>query len=259
VHCLVERIAQVMMLAIFVFVILYKFIKATSGAPVPTIRALPPLDAIKEAIGRAVEMGRPVHHSMGMSQLTSGASETLVSAAVLEYVAGLTANTGADLIVTIRHPEVLPVAQEIVRVAYVKAGKPEAYKPSMIRYLSSTQWSYVAGAMGIMQREKVAANILIGSFAAESILLSEAGNRIGAMQIGGGSGFGGNLAFLAVCCDYCLYADEMYAARAYLTKDPIQIAGISAQDIYKLFVLGLLIIGLLLYRYTDWLYKILSI
>ncbi|NVM23283.1 MAG: hypothetical protein HWN68_16055 [Desulfobacterales bacterium] len=224
----------------------------------PSIRRLPALDAIKEGVGRAVEMGRPVHHSMGQGQLTRNAEQTLVSASVLEYVAGLTASLGADLIVTVRHPEVLPVAQEIVRESYLGAGKPEAYETKMVRYLSSTQWSYVAGVMGIMQREKVAANILIGAFFADCILFAEAGSRVGAIQIGGTAGFGGNLAFLAVCCDYCLYGEEIYAARAYLTKDVFQIGGIRAQDICKLLMTGLIIVGLLLYNYSDWLYVLLS-
>lgn len=255
---MIARIPQLIILLIYVFILFYQFNRANTGIQMPRIRSLPALDAIEDAVGRSVEMGRPVHHSMGQGQLTARAEQTLVAAAVLEYVSRLTSTLGADLIVTVRHPEVLPVAQEIVRQTYIGSGKPELYTPDMVRYLSSTQWSYVAGVMGLMQRERVAANILIGAFFADCILFAEAGSRVGAIQIGGTDGFGGNLAFLSISCDYCLYGEEIYAARAYLTKDPFQIAGIRGQDILKLLVTGLIILGLFLYRYTDWLYNLLS-
>ncbi|MCL4424775.1 MAG: hypothetical protein M1553_04855, partial [Firmicutes bacterium] len=37
--------------------------RARAGLPIPAIRKLAGLDAIDEAIGRATEMGRPVHFS----------------------------------------------------------------------------------------------------------------------------------------------------------------------------------------------------
>ena len=59
-------------------------------------------------------MGKPIHYSPGMS---SFGPETYAGLAVLSYVAKLAAQYDTKLIVTIRRPQVQPVALEIVRQA----------------------------------------------------------------------------------------------------------------------------------------------
>ena len=54
----------------------------------------------------------------------------------LKYIAQKTAMYDAQLIVTNGMPEFQPITEEIVRSAYVAAGKPENYKPDNIRYVS---------------------------------------------------------------------------------------------------------------------------
>src|SRR5690554_6251231 len=125
------------------------------------IRRIAGLEAIEEAVGRATEMGRPVHFSPGIAALSEEtAAQTLAGLAVLGYVSRLTAKYDTDLIVTNRMPEVLPISEEVVRQSYLTEGKPESYNPDNIRFLSDEQFAYAAGCMGIMAREKVAANIM---------------------------------------------------------------------------------------------------
>ena len=110
-------------------------------------------------------MGRPVHFSPGIAALSEEtATQTLARLAVLGYVARLTARYDTDLIVTNRMPEVLPITEEVVRQSYLAEGKPESYNPDNILFLSDEQFAYAAGCMGIMAREKVAANIMMGAF-----------------------------------------------------------------------------------------------
>ena len=47
-------------------------------------------------------------------------------------------------------------------------------------------------------------------------------------------------------CDYALIGEEIFAATAYLTKDPIRVATIVAEDWGKFAVAGLVIIGAIL-------------
>ncbi|MBS3984321.1 MAG: hypothetical protein KGZ66_01795, partial [Selenomonadales bacterium] len=43
---------------------------AKRGTFIPTLRRIAGLDAMEEAIGRATEMGRPVHFSPGIADIT---------------------------------------------------------------------------------------------------------------------------------------------------------------------------------------------
>ena len=142
------------------FVLVFVMIqRARAGLPIPEIRKIAGLEAIDEALGRATEMGKPVHFSPGMSGF---GSEMYAGLAVLSYVAKMAAQYDTRLIVTTRRPYIHPVASDIVKQAYLEAGRPDAFNPEDIRYVSEWQFSYTAAVMGIFQREKPAANLMIG-------------------------------------------------------------------------------------------------
>ena len=78
-------------------------------------------------------------------------------------------------------------------------------------------------------------------FFAESLILAETGNSIGAIQIAGTDSTS-QLPFFIASCDYTLIGEELYAASAYLSKEPLLLGTLKAQDITK----GVLILLLLL-------------
>lgn len=207
------------------------------------IRRIAGMEAIDEAVGRATEMGRPVHFSPGIAGLSEEtAAQTLAGLAVLGYVAKLAARYDTDLIVTNRMPEVLPITEEVVRQNYLSEGKPENYNPDRIVFLSDEQFAYAAGCMGIMAREKVAANIMMGAFWAESLIFAEGGFAAGSIQVAGTANTH-QIPFFIAACDYCLIGEELFAAGAYLSQDPMQVAGIKVQDWGKLAAILLIVIG----------------
>ncbi|MCL5038870.1 MAG: hypothetical protein M1299_03430 [Firmicutes bacterium] len=211
--------------------------RARAGLPIPAIRKLAGLDAIDEAIGRATEMGRPVHFSPGMSGFTA---VTYAGLAVLSQVAKKAAQYDTRLLVTNRQPLVQPVAQEVVKQAYLEAGRPDAYNPDDVRYLSDAQFSYTVAVMGLYQREKPAANILYGYWMAEALILAEAGAQTGAIQIGANTNTF-QIHFFIVTMDYVLIGEEMFAAAAYMSKEPVLTGTVVGQDMFKIGI-GLLIV-----------------
>ncbi len=224
-------------------VTLYLTVKGTRR---PTIRKISGLDAIQEAVGRATEMGRPIHFSPGIAGLaTDTGPQTLAGLSVLAHVAELAARYKATVWTTIRQAEVQPLATEIVRQAYLKAGAQDAFDPDKIIYLSGTQFAYASGVVGLMHREKVAANIMIGGFWAESLLFAEGGYQAGAIQVAGTANTA-QLPFFVAACDYCLIGEEILAAGAYLSKDPVQIGAIWGQDLGKAITIIILAIGIVL-------------
>jgi hypothetical protein len=230
------------------FVLVFWMIqRARAGLPIPQIRRIAGLEAIDEALGRATEMGKPIHFSPGMS--TFG-SEMYAGLAVLSYVAKMAAQYDTKMIVTTRRPQIHPVAAEIVKQAYLEAGRPDAYNPDDIRFVSEWQFSYTAAVMGIFQREQPAANLMIGYWMAEALVLAEAGAQAGCIQIGANTNIF-QIHFFIVTCDYTLIGEELFAASAYLSKDPMLTGTVVAQDIVKMAVGILVVIGTILATVTG--------
>ncbi len=227
---------------LFVVSLVALMYRATSGKPVPRIRKVTGLDAVEEAVGRATEMGRPVHFTPGIGDF--GEPMTLAAFTVLQYVARLCARYEARLIVTNRQPSVHPVTESIVKEAYYGEGKPSSFMPTDIRFLSNDQFGYATGVVGIMHREKVCVNLLFGLFYAESLIFAEAGNQAGAVQIAG-SAYIYQLPMFVVACDYTLIGDELYAAGAYLSQDPVLVANLTAQDWGKMLAVLAIIAGVI--------------
>jgi hypothetical protein len=212
----------------------------------PRFRRLSGLDAIPEMVGRAAEMDRPLHFTTGLGSLTESVAPQLVAGlAVLAHVAEICANYGVKIIYSVYQPQVMPLATELMRDAYIKAGKIEEFQEEeQVRYLSDQQFAYASAVQGIAERERPAANIMIGPFYAESMLFSETFNRIGAIQLAG-TARGYQIPFFAVICDYLLIAEEIYAAGAYLSKDPVVSGTIMGQDYGKIVALVLMILGII--------------
>jgi len=127
------------------------FSKRTAQGMKLVIRSIGGLDALDEAVGRCTEMGRPVHYTFGVGDMDAN---VLASFDVLSYVSGQCARMGTDIIVTNALGEVQMMTEEIVRAAYLNAGKADAYKPDNVRFISNVQTAYMSAILGIFERER---------------------------------------------------------------------------------------------------------
>ncbi|MCS6896670.1 MAG: hypothetical protein NZM29_01745 [Nitrospira sp.] len=207
------------------------------------LRRIPGLDAVDEAIGRATELGKPVLYLTGAHDMSD--PSTIAAAVILGRVAKRAAAYETELMVPHREPITMAVCQEITKQAYLEAGKPDLYKEDSNFFITSDQFSYTAAVDGIMLRKRPAANFFMGSYFAESLLLTETGASTGAIQIAG-TDSDHQLPFFVTTCDYTLIGEELYAASAYLSREPIQVGTLRGQDIGKALILGVLVIGTLL-------------
>lgn len=209
-----------------------------------TIRRIEGLDAIEEAVGRAVEMGKPVHDCPGGGGFDSQyAQQTVAAIGIIGHVAKLCASRGAELKVSVNVAHTLPAVEEMIRTSYLSEGQLEQFSPDIVRFLPN-QNALFSYCMGMFEREQIAANIMVGAYFWEAIVLAEHGGSVGAMQIGGTARQSQLPAFVA-SCDYLIIGDEMFAANAYLTQDEEQIASIAGQDIVRAIVLTLMVLGTL--------------
>ncbi len=237
-----ERLIVLYMAVILAIIILLSINKAISGKQY-FIRRIGGLNAIDEAIGRSTEMGKPVLYLTGLSDMS--AISTIASISILSYVARKTAEYETSLLVPCCRSLVMNTAREVVKESYLEAGKPDAYNAENIKYITDDQFGFVSGVDGIMLREKPAANFYLGHFMAESLIYAETGNSIGAIQIAGTSEFS-QIPFFVAACDYCLIGEELFAASAYLSRKPKDVGTLRGQDIAKLAIMMIIIIGVVL-------------
>jgi hypothetical protein len=207
------------------------------------IRPIAGLEEIDNAIGRATEMGRPILYVPGIGYLEDIA--TLASLSILSHVAKKSAEYDTKVIVPVADYIVLPVAMETVREAHVAAGRPDTFDREDIFYISGDQFAFVAGVNGIMTRNKSVVNFFLGVFFAEALIMTETGNSQGAVQIAGSDSVT-QIPFFITTCDYTLIGEELYGASAYLSKEPLILGTLKAQDLTKFIILALIIGGSIL-------------
>lgn len=236
-----ERINALLVLLIFSVVVLIYTKWAKSGKEL-FIRKINGLDEVEEAVGRATEMGKPVLFIPGIQEIDE--IETIAGISILGRVARITARYETPLLVPVRYPMILAAGQEVVQQAYIEEGRPDAYNKDIVRYVAGEQFAFTATVNGIMMRDRPATNIYMGAFFAESLLLAETGNAAGSIQIAG-TAQPAQLPFFIASCDYTLMGEELYAASAYLSREPLLLGGLKGQDWMKIMIVILVLLGVI--------------
>jgi len=170
---------------------------------------------------------------------------TLAGLAILGRVAKKAAEYDTKILVPVRDYIVLPIAQETVKEAHYEAGRPDTFDKNSVFFITTTQFAFVAGVNGIMIREKTATNFYMGMFWAEALLMTETGNSTGAIQISGTDAVT-QIPFFITTCDYTLIGEELYAASAYLAREPLQLGTLKAVDYFKFCIISFIVVGALL-------------
>ncbi|MGA0873545.1 MAG: DUF6754 domain-containing protein, partial [Phycisphaerales bacterium] len=212
---------------------------ARRGKPLK-IRTIAGLAAVEEAVGRATEMGRSVLYINGIQDMDD--LQTVAGVNILGRVAKIAAEYDARVEVPTSRSLVMTAARETVHASYLSAGRSDNYNPDLIYYVTDEQFGFVAYVSGTMVREKPAACFYMGAFFAESLILAETGNSIGAIQIAG-TAMPSQLPFFVAACDYTLIGEEFFAASAYLSGQPDQLGSLKGQDMGKLLVGAVLLVG----------------
>ena len=83
------------------------------------------------------------------------------------------------------------------------------------------------------------------SSVAESMLFAEGGANIGAIQIAGTTNTV-QIPFFLAACDYTLIGEEIFAAGAYLSKEPNLVGTVVGQDWGRILSFCLMVIGCIL-------------
>lgn len=207
------------------------------------IRKIAGIDEVENAVGRATEMGRSIYYIPGINDMDD--VQTLASITILGKVAEIAAENGTRIDVPVSRSLVMVTAREVVKEAYSRVGRPDAFMEDQVRYLTDDQFGYAAAIDGLFIREKPATIFLIGAFFAESLIMAETGNSIGAIQIAG-TAMPAQLPFFIAACDFTLIGEEMFAASAYLSHEPKLLGSLKGQDVGKAVFLFAIVVGVIL-------------
>lgn len=206
------------------------------------LRRIPGIDAIESAVARAAELGRPASFT---TSLTSLGPVLYGSLGVLRFVAQKCAQYRNRLLLPQSAPDVMAVCDQAVADSYRSVGRLNAVRPQDTVFLTDTQFAFAAGYMGLLQRENVGAAFLFGDFAAESLILAEAGQAVDAMQVAATTS-PEQVAFFVCATDATLIGEELFAASGYLGRDEEDMQALFVQDRAKLALLVLIVVGILL-------------
>ncbi len=242
-----KRIPVLLFMLFFSGAALFMISHAKKGGDL-YVRPIGGINAVDEAIGRATEMGRPILFVPGLGEASRVA--TIAAFTILGRVARKVAEYNTRIIVPNYDPVVMTICQEVVKEAYSAAGRPEAYNEKDVYFVTQDQFPYTAAVNGTMLREKPATNFYMGMFYAESLILAETGFAAGSIQIAGTDQLI-QIPFFVAACDYTLMGEELYAASAYLSKEPQQLGTLKVQDWGKILAIALMIIGSAIYLISS--------
>jgi hypothetical protein len=234
------RLTWVLILGLIICGAVIYYIESAKRGTKLFLRRIAGLEAIDEAVGRATEMGRPILFVAGIQDMDD--VQTIAGLTILGSIARTVAQYDSKINMPVRASLVMTAARETIKHAYVAAGRPDAYNDDMVHYVTDEQFGFVAAVDGIMVRERPAACFFLGAFFAESLIMAETGNSIGAIQVAG-TAMPAQLPFFVAACDYTLIGEELFAASAYLSGEPRQLGSLKGADVGKAIAMIVILVG----------------
>ena len=233
---------------VLVFILLFTsltlvFIQMARSGREMFVRNISALNAVEESVGRSTEMGRPIFFVPGLEDISNPA--TIAAINIFESVAQQSINDQTRIVAPCRDPIVMNVMQNSLQQVCAATGRPEMYNQDDVFFVTDRQFAYVAAVDGMIMRDQPATVFLQGYFYAESLILAEVSQSVGAVQIAGTSS-DTQLPFFIAACDYTLIGEELFAAGAYIKRDSLQLGTLKAQDLVKLLLFILMTLGSLL-------------
>jgi len=214
---------------------------------IPDLRPIRAFDALRGLTARAIEAGRALHVSLGVGGIASDAAgDSLAGLKVLEYLADQSAAAGVPAVVSVADPTLLPVAQGVVCRPYGADREGAAEAARHVRWIAPEPAAYAAGVMGILGGEGVDANVMVGAFGDEYLLMGEAAARRKIAHVGGASD-PNVLPFVFATADEMLMGEDMYAAGAYLLGEPWHVGSLLAQDFMRWLIVWVIIAAVIIH------------
>ncbi|MCK5223275.1 hypothetical protein KAR04_00775 [Candidatus Calescamantes bacterium] len=217
------------MLYFFAFLILFILFRSPKIPSLKT-REIAGIKALEEAIGRSTEMGKPILFISGTKPVPSVSAVAGMN--VLGRIAKLAARYGTPIVSPHNNSITMIAATEEIKEGLRSANNEELFRDCSIFYLTDSQFPYAAGINALTSKVRPGAIFYMGTFYAESLILTEHGQNTGAIQIAGTDSVA-QIPFFITTCDYLLMGEELFAASAYIQNDEASLRSIFMLDLAK--------------------------
>jgi len=238
--------AVVLLLLLLMPLLLWWFTRRARETKEFPFRPIIAFQTLQGLLGRTAESGKRVHLSLGSSWVGGDQTAALaVGLTVLRHLADEGAALGISPIVTVADPALMLVAQDTLYRAYQRTGLTTGYRSTDVQMIAPDPTAYAVGAQETINRETVGANVMIGHFGEEYLLLGEPGAQREIVQMVGADSVPVQPLMWATS-DRVLLGEELFAAGAYLTHRPEHIASLYLQDTLRVLIVIAIAIGVLL-------------
>jgi hypothetical protein len=211
-----------------------------------TLRALPAFDDLRKAIERSVEAGERVHLSLGTGTLIGGESgPALAGLAAMAETAEVTLEADRPMVVSSGDGSLTAAAQDALRGKLGRMGAADRFHWTSARMLAPAPFAYVATLPGLLDAERVSVHLLLGHFGSEGALAADMGARQRSFVLAGTDSVPTQALFFATA-DRPLIGEETFAAGAYLGAGGMQRASLRVQDLLRLVLIIVIVVGTIL-------------
>lgn len=244
---LFTAVAPISLLVVLLLTFVIIYVRLQRGATLPVVRPLPALDALRSLTERAIEEGRATHIALGTGTLAGDkAAETLVGLTAMSYLADQARRANQIPVVTTADPAVQLLAGDVL--AQDESTRQREAR-DFARFVAPQALGYGVGTRALMQEEQLGLTAVLGDIGDEYLYLA-------ATAPGGGQHFyppevtgttrPETLPLVQLTARNPLLGEELFAYGAYLGKTTQQWAGVMLQDVGRLLVVVIVLVGAIL-------------
>ena len=144
------------------------------------------------------------------------------------------------------HPFTKMQCADFAYQGYLEGGHPELFR-DLDHFYFSTGQAGTYGNLSLIDSEEPGAVVALGGHFWYLMMPIWAECAARGIYSVGGDQFDDDNAVSAVGADYCVFAEEMIAAAAYVSNDPVDTSILVGEDIYKLVMMFALPVLMILY------------
>jgi hypothetical protein len=202
------------------------------------LRRVPALDGIDEIVRSCAERGKSLLFSFQY-----GIKDPQIASTV--DIVKNTAKTCGDLNIPLwlnaNTAETFLLMEDFARQGYSESAHPEAFSEDMTQFALSTLAAHYLN-IGILERELPGGNIIWGVFGqSNTTSVINSGLNVGAIQMAAIK-YSDSMSLVLPFVDYVALGEEMVAAGAYLSEDPVNTSTLIGSDFIKIMLIGLMIV-----------------
>lgn len=208
-------------------------------------RDIAAFERIRKAVGLAVEAGDRLQVTLGWGNpLSSEFTAGLVGLSILDQITRAASVGDRPPIATSGEGTLAVLSQDTYRSANRSLGANPIIRAANAQLTGTTPYSYAAGVLPLFRDEQISTNIAAGHFGPEIALIHDAADRKGALTVAGSDNLPAQAVIYATA-EEPLIGEELYAGGAYLGAGHAHEASLRAQDVLRLAVIVILLLGTL--------------